>query len=243
MCLFLASCGLGGDDGDGEDDPTPTETASSQLEPQDQPIESPESETGTPEETFVLIPPSPDATVTEPAEADATADAGTPVRTGPALAETDDATPEATPEATEDSDEADTSSEVAPTLPANAVTGSDGTSGPEGAAGLLDESNATPVATPALENVTEVDSCDVVDAPPFQGEDANYTPIEEVNFRVGPGADCESVLDGPLTSGVEMTVLSEPVVRSDDEERVLWVQVEVDGDIGWVAAEFIEPAG
>jgi hypothetical protein len=247
LCLVLISCDVGGGD---DEEPTPTETTTtSQIEPPVQSTESaetPEADSGTPENTFVLLPPSPDASATEPAGADATADESTPVRTGPEATEADETTPESSPDQPEGTPVSDTSPDLAATLPPNAVTGSDGTSGPVGLSDLLDGEGtpaASPVATPDLGDVTEVDSCDVVDAPPFQGENATYTPFEEVNFRVGPGADCDPVLDGPLNSGVEITVLSEPVVRSDDADRVLWVQVEVDGEVGWVAAEFIEPAG
>jgi hypothetical protein len=246
LCLVLASCDVGG--GNDDEDPTTTATTA-QIEPPDQPTETaetPEADSGTPENTFVLLPPSPDASATEPAEADATADEGTPVSTGPEPTEADESTPVSSPDQPEGTPASDTGPELAATLPPNAVIGSDGTSGPVSVGDLLNTEGtpgASPVATPDLGDVTEVDSCDVVDAPPFQGESATYTPVEEVNFRVGPGADCEPVLDGPLNTGVEMTVLSEPVVRFDDPDRVLWVQVEVDGEVGWVAAEFIEPAG
>jgi hypothetical protein len=125
-------------------------------------------------------------------------------------------------------------------LPANAVTGSDGTSGASGVAGLLETGASSPEATPEASGGTEVESCDVVEAPPFTGDRADYVVVEEVNFRVGPGADCDSVLDGPLEVGTTLTLLSDPVVRTGDGNE--WVQVEIADETGWVATEFIELA-
>lgn len=61
---------------------------------------------------------------------------------------------------------------------------------------------------------------------------------EDLNFRVGPGSDCDAIGD-PLAQGAHLTVISDPVAREGDPAR--WVQVNVDGQIGWVAQEFIEP--
>ena len=61
---------------------------------------------------------------------------------------------------------------------------------------------------------------------------------EDLNFRVGPGSDCDAIGE-PLSQGIHITVVSDPVVREGDPER--WVQVNIDGQIGWVALDFIEP--
>jgi hypothetical protein len=252
VCLLVASCGIGGDD---DEDPTPTETPASELESQEQPTDEPTSDAAesTPEseDPFVLIPPSPGASATpedEPEGPSGLADS-TPVRTGPEPTVTSDAT-EATPETTpvtttnppESAGTPATEASPVTSLPENAVTGSDGTSGATAAESLLEAGAGTPVATAEEADAAEVDSCDVVEAPSYSGDSSSFVTSEEVNFRIGPGSDCDSVLDGPLGEGVEMTVLSDPVVRSDDPDGILWVQVEIDGDVGWIAAEFIEAA-
>lgn len=83
-----------------------------------------------------------------------------------------------------------------------------------------------------------VASCEPPQVPPFTGTNPNYVVMEDLNFRVGPGSDCD-VIGDPLSQGVRLTVTSNPVVREDSPDR--WVQVNVDGQIGWVAEEFIEP--
>ncbi len=106
-------------------------------------------------------------------------------------------------------------------------------------------SGATPGApadaTPQAEKIpdTTVEDCDPEEIPPFEGDDPNYVTTVDVNFRVGPGQDCDRIGDAPLGQGREVVVLSEPVTRDDDDQE--WVQVEVDGETGWVAADFIEP--
>ncbi len=63
---------------------------------------------------------------------------------------------------------------------------------------------------------------------------------ENLNFRSGPGSDCALLRDDVLEAGLELTVTSDPVTREDEDTD--WVRVEVDGEEGWVAAGFIEPA-
>ncbi len=100
---------------------------------------------------------------------------------------------------------------------------------------------SSPGATPQGDEVpdTTVEDCDPEEIPPFEGDDPNYVTTVDVNFRVGPGQECDRIGDAPLAQGREVVVLSEPVTRDDDGQQ--WVQVEVDGETGWVAAEFIEP--
>lgn len=253
LSMLLASCSLGGDD----DNPEPTETSESEIESQPTQVAEPTSEpteSGTPDSSFVLIPSTPESggDVSSPETVE-----GTPLA--------DDATREATVEPTEVPETTPTTDAVAddvsstPAVPGDGSandtaetpvsgSGSDGTSGPGGAGGLLENPDASPVADPAdgedasTADSTEVDSCDVVEAPPFSGDSADFVTAEEVNFRLGPGSDCDTLLDGPLTIGIAVTVLSDPVVRSDDPDGIEWVQVDVDGEIGWIATEFIEPA-
>lgn len=98
---------------------------------------------------------------------------------------------------------------------------------------------STPVAGPT-EAETTVTSCDDV-APPLEDGPASYVTTSDVNFRNGPGTDCDPIFDEPLGEGAIVEVLSEPVVREGDDEY-LWVAVSVDGTEGWIATEFIEPA-
>lgn len=244
LCLLLSACSLGGDD----EDPDPTATSEPELE--SLPTQTAQA-TLEPTETraaFRLIPSSPESTAEPSDDAGTPAESGTPERSEPTETTASETSPEATPEDDStveptDTPEAPAEADATPELPANSVTGSDGTSGPTGVAGLLEESNASPQATPEqTSSENEVEGCDVVEAPPFRGDSADYVVAEEVNFRVGPGADCDPVLDAPLEVGTSLTVLSEPVIRSDDDEEIEWVQVQVDDEIGWVAEEFIEPA-
>jgi hypothetical protein len=255
LCLLLASCSLGGDDTNNAEDPTAT--SASQVDAQseatkEEPELSEPTESASPESPFTLIPPSPEASAaaraTEtvkaavgdegsgspmaspslPSSATAVATVGQPG--SPELQESPaSSTIGATPEA---------SSAGEPTPTANAISGSDGTSG----ATDLPAASASPAASPAGTGAVKVDSCDVVDAPPFSGGDENQQVTEELNFRVGPGADCDPAFDAPLEVGTDVVVLSDPVVRSDLDDGTEWIQVEVDGETGWVAAEFVEPA-
>ncbi len=96
-------------------------------------------------------------------------------------------------------------------------------------------------ATPRGDGVPDatVEDCDPEEIPPFEGDDPNFVTTVDVNFREGPGQDCDRIGDAPLGQGREVLVLSEPVTRDGEDQE--WVQVEIDGETGWVAAEFIEP--
>jgi hypothetical protein len=147
------------------------------------------------------------------------------------------------------------------------VTGSDGTSGatPPGDLAGSDsetESPSEPAATPGgttglavLEESTpppadvdldtvepvEVDSCEPSDVPIIVDGELSYVTNTDVNFRTGPGSDCDTIGDGPLGSNIPVAVVSAPVVREGEEEYV-WVQVRVNDITGWVIVEAIEPA-
>lgn len=122
----------------------------------------------------------------------------------------------------------------------------DGTSGaalgPDGGVASQASSGATTSAsTPDSGQPIRVSSCTLDSVPKFTGESNAFVVTEDVNFRSGPGTDCAPTGEASLTAGIPMTVISDPVVR-DDQGDVLWVLVDVGGQQGWVAAEFIEPA-
>jgi len=237
--LVLAGCGpLGGDD----DEPTATtETIS-------QPTTAVEA----------TIPGTPESGLT-----DIEAGESTPIVSVATPDVPDAGMVDATPVAT---DQVPTAFEGSPTTPGQGVTdptpepgaegvaaesdaaftGSDGTSG---ATPDQDGPAATPVngATPAAEvdlldvEPVEVSSCEPESIPPFGTEQAEFLTVVDVNFRVGPGADCDSLGDGPIGINIPVTVLSNPVVRVDDDELV-WIQVQIVDQIGWIVADAIEPA-
>lgn len=108
--------------------------------------------------------------------------------------------------------------------------------GTTGATPPRDES--TPSGDVNSEAVT-VTSCEPENVPEFTGGSDAFVVVENVNFRSGPGTDCSLVGEDVLESGLEITVTSDPVVREGDDSE--WVRVEVGGEEGWVATEFIEP--
>lgn len=262
LSLSVAACGLGGED---DEENEPTATIESEIESQPTQTVAPTgapTEAGTPESNFTLIPGTPEA---DDIDATPEEDEGSPMAAETEVVEDEESASDSTPLTSgSDADETPDSPEEeeapapdedlasAPTAgtPVSG-TGSDGTSGSSGADGLLGNPDATPEpATEEPETESEsadsglavVESCDVVEAPPFTGDDPNFVAAEELNFRAGPGSECETLVDVPLEAGASLTVLSDPVVRSDDPDEITWVQVDVDGEIGWVATEFIEPA-
>lgn len=121
--------------------------------------------------------------------------------------------------------------------PQPAVAVGDGTTGPEIGRGM---SSASPAASPAAApGVVTTCTPDVV--PPFGGASAAYVVTEDLNFRAGPGTDCPSIGDGPLAAGTAVTVVGGPVVRQGEED-LEWLQIDVGGVVGWVAADFVNPA-
>ncbi len=101
---------------------------------------------------------------------------------------------------------------------------------------------STDDATPQVEETPAdvVDSCTPDAIPPFEGDDPNFVVTVDLRFREGPGEDCDQIGEEPLGEGRAVVVLSEPVTREGEDRQ--WVQIEVDSETGWVAAEFIEPA-
>lgn len=96
----------------------------------------------------------------------------------------------------------------------------------------------TPAATGEL---LIVDSCEIGEVPVFSGDTATYRVSTGLNFRSGPGSDCALIGDGPLGASTSVEVIGGPVVRQG-EEGLEWVQVQVGGETGWVAFDFLEPA-
>lgn len=98
--------------------------------------------------------------------------------------------------------------------------------------------DATPMASPAVATLT-VQGCEVPDVPTFSGETPEQVLTAEVNFRSGPGVECDPLLDAPLGEGQAVTVIGGPVTQGTDDSE--WVQIEVDGQQGWITTEFVEP--
>lgn len=86
-----------------------------------------------------------------------------------------------------------------------------------------------------------VDSCDVEDVPAFTNDITTYLLTSDLNFRTGPGSDCDVIGDGPLGEFSAVDIIGGPVVREGDETSQ-WVEVAVGDQTGWLAFEFLEPA-
>lgn len=123
----------------------------------------------------------------------------------------------------------------------------DGTGG-SGMPGELDSGEeedapaATPEASPESSPVAqlEISGCEVPDVPGFLGDSNVFVLTADVNFRTGPGVDCDPVMDEPVGEGQIVLVLGGPVTQTDDDTE--WVQIEVGDQPGWVTTEFLEPA-
>jgi hypothetical protein len=106
---------------------------------------------------------------------------------------------------------------------------------------------ASPQASPAsgtpvaAAEAPVVDSCEVSDVPAFTGDVTTYVLSVDLNFRAGPGSDCDLIGDGPLGEFSDVDVIGGPVIREGDESPE-WVQVQVGEQTGWLALEFLEPA-
>lgn len=216
VVLVLAGCGGGDDNG----------TATSEVES----TAAVTAESPTPE---MVTETSPVGDATEAAEAGATPGAATPT---PAIVVSAPPVVIPTPRASD-------ATPVVPGAPATPVVATassetgDGTGGPMSAAS---EAGGTPgaVATPA--GVAElVDSCDVPQLPPYTGSDPVQVTVIDVNFRAGPGTDCDPVGEA-IPAGVSVEVLSDPVDREGDD--FTWIAVSLDGEEGWLATDFLEPA-
>ena len=222
VMLVLSACTVGGDDEDGDATEESTETVvAAEISTPSGDVNSEEGADSTP-----VV----DSTPTTAATVVATPDPGGASPTPEIVVS---APPVTVPAATESnvptqaSPEADASSLVG--VLDEVVTGGDETT---------DFAASTPAPdTTAAE--TTVTSCEDV-APPLEGGTALYVTTSDVNFRNGPGTDCDPIGE-PLGQGASVEVLSEPVTR-EGEDEFLWVAVSVDGTEGWLATEFLEPA-
>lgn len=221
--LVLSACTIGDDD----EDPEATETSS-----------SPDVITPAGDEAGAATPLIGGAT---PAAPGATAASSTP---GVVVSAPPVDVPGGTPASADPVIASPSSSQVetdadAQVDPASGISG-DGTGGagadavPEGATEPPGEADAPPQTTP---DVSVASSCDVTSYPPFTGESAEQVTTAEVNFRTGPGSDCE-VIGEPIAAGITVQVLSDPVQREGDD-LFAWVAVSVDGVEGWLATEFL----
>ncbi len=244
--MTITACGPLGDD---EDDPTATAEVISQPTSAD--VDNP-----------VATPPIEN---TQPGVSFATPDVGssTPIVSNPVDPVNSQASPEGvsptvagTAVDPENSAEGTTGTGAQTTGPV--FSGSDGTSGatPDlgGAAPAESVSASTPVAdetspdpgsTPVAgesgSQLVAVTSCEPDSIPPFGGEQANFQTNTDVNFRAGPGSDCDLIGDGQIGANIPVTVLSGPVVR-EEGDGFIWVQVQIVDQTGWVVPEALEPA-
>ena len=151
----------------------------------------------------------------------------------PATAESTVATPPASPEA------ADTPSSTPTAGHFNTPGDGTGGSGQPGERSSNVPGETEVVASP-IAGIAVVGS-EVPNVPEFEDDVVDYITVAEVNFRSGPGTECDPIIDEPLGEGVEVVVIGGPVTQSTD--NTIWLQVEVDDVPGWVSEEFIEPAG
>jgi hypothetical protein len=98
---------------------------------------------------------------------------------------------------------------------------------------------ATPEAAASPAAPLAVTGCEVVDVPPYTGDQATFSLTTDLNFRTGPGSECDLALDVPLGEFQQVIVIGGPVVRTDDGSE--WVQIQVGDTVGWVAFEFLAP--
>jgi hypothetical protein len=117
---------------------------------------------------------------------------------------------------------------------------------PTAAVGSTPVAVASPPASPvsgtpvAAAQPPVVNSCDIADVPAFTGEGTTYVLNVDLNFRAGPGSDCDIIGDGPLGEFSDVEVIGGPVIREGDDTPE-WVQVQVGEQTGWLAWEFLEP--
>lgn len=200
---------------------------------------------------------SPQATIVDLTGVDETEDveiAATPSTTDEPTVVEDEVTPPSQVEATTDESTpgaADESEAVVAQPTERARTGNetfdhpgDGTggSGMPGELNSVDEVDdsdlsATPEASPIAQ--LSITGCDVPDVPGFLGETSTFILLTDINFRSGPGVDCDPVMDDPLGEGQIVEVVGGPVTQAEDGSE--WVQIDIDGQPGWITTEFIEP--
>ncbi|MDQ3444020.1 MAG: hypothetical protein M3490_10475 [Chloroflexota bacterium] len=193
-------------------------------------INNPVSPQGTPDEPFTVIvgtPNAPDAAVANGGQA------ATPMATAAAVFVGSDGTSGATPDP-------ETGSVADPGTPQSGNPPADDS--------LLVTDGATPAADATTEAVVLTDlepvtvaGCEPETVPPLEGASLEFITVTDVNFRTGPGADCDTIGTGPIGTNVPVTVLSGPVVREDDDQFE-WVQVQILDQTGWVVIDVLEPA-
>lgn len=93
------------------------------------------------------------------------------------------------------------------------------------------------VGTPAAQ--VTVTGCEVVTVPAFTGGQTTYALTTDVNFRTGPGTDCDLALETPLGEFQQVVVIGGPVSREGEDSE--WVQISVLGTEGWIAFDLLEP--
>jgi hypothetical protein len=231
MALFLAvlsACGTGGSDDNPTEAPetveAPVEETVTDLTGQattaevSSPVEQGVAPAGTPEQQEAS--PTPGVVVSAPPIV-------VPTQTGTPSVPLTSASPVA-------------SSGAAPTATAEAGAGAGSSigDGTGGAGPAAQQGAGTPGTTTEAGAVAT--SCDMPDYPPYIGDAPSQVTTSDVNFRSGPGADCDA-LGEPLAAGVSVQVLSDPVTREGDDQYQ-WVAVSIDGTEGWLATEFLEPA-
>ncbi len=103
--------------------------------------------------------------------------------------------------------------------------------------------DSTPDAGPGTAvaggEISVVDGCEVEDVPAFTGATSTYRVNSELNFRSGPGTDCELIGQAPLDVSTVVEVIGGPVTRQG-EDGIEWLQVRVGEETGWVALEFLD---
>lgn len=117
-----------------------------------------------------------------------------------------------------------------------------GGSGMPGERDSNEEPVDSPVASPEASPIAQltISGCEVPDVPGFLGESNVFVLTADVNFRSGPGVDCDPVIEEPIGEGQIVLVSGGPVTQADDGTE--WVQIDVNGESGWITNEFLEPA-
>lgn len=238
LAIFLAGCGVGSSDDETQDAPTEVSQSETTAEATQDPTDL-TSDAGTPRVTSSSSSSSPES---DELDGSPTSEAGSPtpdvVVSAPRIvvptAEPSAATPAPSVGSGTPSAETDQSR--------SGESVGDGTGGATGDSDLPGEDvdPGTPIPNDS-ESATTVSGCEVGFYSPYKGQSPEQVTISEVNFRSGPGTDCD-VIGEPLPPDTSVQVLSDAIVR-DDQDAVVWVAVSVDGTDGWMAAEFLEPAG
>ncbi len=110
---------------------------------------------------------------------------------------------------------------------------------PEQASPVADGTPVAPEdATVADLSPLMVTSCEPEEIPEITIDQVSYLTTADVNFRTGPGADCDLI--ETIGTNQEATVLGGPVTREEDD--FVWVQVEIADDIGWIVIDVLEPS-